>query len=470
MKKIAVLVIIILPGLYTSVNAGDIDWKQIGTIKPRHAKEIHSSNWSIGAETMDRDYTLYKNWKDYLGSLGVKKARIQGGWSKTEKQKGVYDFAWLDEIIFDMNDQGVEPWMCLCYGNGLYADGGGVRLGAQIPKSEDSLRAWTLWVRAIVSRYIDVIDEWEIWNEPNLRKANAARDYARFMLHTARHIQKIQPEAKIIAMSTAGVDTKFVRDVLEIAKGKNELNLIDQITYHPYTKNPDTSYPAVEKLRRTVHEFSPQITIRQGENGCPSMRRKTKALRDYDWTEVSQAKWALRRLLGDLGRDIESSYFAIMDMKYPDEMNAKGLLKSRDDQTVEYAKPAYYAVQNLASIFDCNLRRVKDFDCEVDTTQSVSAFAYEDVRTGLHIVTIWLDGKIPSDSIAKTKVDFVCSKIRVETSVYADLREGGVYAIPEGNIRLKGERSFFKEIPIYDSPILITDRANLQINTSWTLP
>lgn len=458
--------IVILLGLYTLVNARDIGWKQVGTIKPCHAKEIHSSNWSVGAETMDRDYTIYKNWKDYLGPLGVKKARIQGGWAKTEKRKGVYDFAWLDEIIFDMNDQGVEPWMCLCYGNSLYIEGGGVRLGAQIPKSEDSLRAWTQWVRAVVSRYMDIIDEWEIWNEPNLRKSNAARDYARFMLHTARNIRRIQPEAKILAMSTAGVDTKFVREVLEIAQRQNELHLIDQITYHPYTKNPDTSYPAVEKFRRTVQEFSSRITIRQGENGCPSMRRKTKALSRYDWTEISQAKWALRRLLGDLGRDIESSYFAIMDMKYPDEMNAKGLLKSRDDQTIEYAKPAFYAVQNLASVFDNHLRRVEDFDFKAETAKSVSAFAYENMKTGFHVVTIWLDGEIPSDSTAKMKVNFVCSKVHIKTPVYVDLREGSVYPIPEKNIRLQGEKSFFKEIPIYDSPILITDRANLHIITN----
>jgi len=463
MKKIAIPVIVILLGLYTLANAGDIDWEQIGSIKPRHAKEIQSSNWSIGAETMDRDYTFYKNWKAYLGPLGVKKARIQGGWAKTEKQKGVYDFAWLDEIIFDMNDQGVEPWMCLCYGNSLYADGGGVRLGAQIPKSEDSLRAWTLWVRAMVSRYMDVIDEWEIWNEPNLRKSNAAQDYARFMLHTARHIRRIQPEAKILAMSTAGVDTKFVREVLEIAKRKNELDLIDQITYHPYTKNPDTSYPAVEKFRRMVQEFSPHLTIRQGENGCPSMRRETKALRGYDWTEVSQAKWALRRLLGDLGRDIESSYFAIMDMKYPDEMNAKGLLKSNDDQTVAYAKPAYYAVQNLASVFDNRLRRVKNFDCKVDTTKPVSAFAYENMKTGLHVVVIWLDGETPSDSVAKTKVSFTCSNVLIKKPVYVDLREGGVFEIPERNVRLDGGKNLFDKVPVYDSPVLITDRANLHI-------
>jgi hypothetical protein len=29
-----------------------------------------------------------------------------------------------------------------------------------------------------------------------------------------------------------------------------------------------------------------------------------------------------------------------MDMKYPGEMNRKGLLHSREDQTLEYAKPA----------------------------------------------------------------------------------------------------------------------------------
>ncbi|MBN2312280.1 MAG: hypothetical protein JXM79_00030 [Sedimentisphaerales bacterium] len=463
MKK-SIIVIILAFGLFASVDAGNTDWKPIGSIKARHAKEVESSNWSVGAETMDRDYTIYKNWKDYLGPLGVKKARIQGGWTKTEKRKGVYDFGWLDEIIFDMNDQGVEPWMCLCYGNSLYSDGGGVRLGAQIPKSEDSLRAWTLWVRAMVSRYMDVIDEWEIWNEPNLRSSNAARDYARFMLHTAEQVRKIQPKSKILAMSTAGVNTTFVRDVLEIAKQQDKLDLIDQVTYHPYTKNPDTSYPAVEKLRRTVREFSSHITLRQGENGCPSMRRKTKALSGYDWTEVSQAKWALRRLLGDLGRDIESSYFAIMDMKYPDEMNAKGLLKSRDDQTVEYTKPAYHAVQNLASIFDDLFIRTRNFKYTTSTELSLSVFAYENERSKFHLITLWFDGDIPSDSNTRTLVDFTFTNVRFDQPVYVDLRTGVVFEIPKSAYSTQGNTYTFTSVPCYDSPILITDRSNLHMN------
>lgn len=459
-----IIAILLLLDSFTQTKAVDISFKKIGHVKPRHANEIKSSNWSIGAETMDRDYSIYKNWKAYLGPLGVKKARIQGGWAKTEKSKGVYDFKWLDEIIFDMNEQGVEPWMCLCYGNSLYSEGGGVRLGAQIPGSENSLQAWTKWVRAVVSRYIDIIDEWEIWNEPDLRGSNAAQAYARFMLHTAENIRKIQSKAQILTMSTAGVNIKFVKEVLEIAKQQNMLHLIDQVTYHPYNLNPDKSYKAVAELRQTVKAFSPHIRIRQGENGCPSMQRKTKALRDYDWTEISQSKWALRRLLGDFGHDIESSYFSIMDMKYPDEMNAKGLLKSRDDQTVEYAKPAYYAVQNLAAIFDNRLTRIKNFHYTAKTEQSISVFAYENKQSGLCIITIWFDGEVPSDNNSKTDVDFTFTNGRFERLVYIDLRTGAVYEIPESSYSIQDNKYIFKAIPCYDSPILIADQSNIYIS------
>ncbi|NQT13154.1 MAG: beta-galactosidase, partial [Planctomycetes bacterium] len=101
----------------------------LGKISPRHARDIKSSNWAVGAETMGREYTIYANWRKYLGPLGAKRARIQSGWAKTEQEKGKYDWAWLDEIIPDMIEQGVQPWVCLCYGNPIYPGGGGTGLG-----------------------------------------------------------------------------------------------------------------------------------------------------------------------------------------------------------------------------------------------------------------------------------------------------------------------------------------------------
>ena len=310
----SVLMVVLGAGAVSAAN-GDIDWRLLGQMRARAALEIRASNWSVGAETMDRDYTVYENWKAHLGPLGFKKARLQAGWAKTEKRKGVYDWAWLDAIIFDMVEQGVEPWMCLCYGNPIYSEGGGTRLGATIPQTSEALAAWERFVRAIVKRYGHVIDEWEVWNEPNHGKGNTAAMYADLVIRTAQAARQEQPKARILTMSLAGVDWKFTDAVLGIVAAREKLSLIDEVTYHPYSFNPDRSYQAVAKLREVIEKYSDRIIIRQGENGAPSERRRTKALRNYDWTELSQAKWALRRLLGDLGRDIPSSYFAICEMK-----------------------------------------------------------------------------------------------------------------------------------------------------------
>lgn len=38
---------------------------------------------------------------------------------------GKYDFAWLDQIVFDAEKLGVSVWLELSYGNPAYPDGAG---------------------------------------------------------------------------------------------------------------------------------------------------------------------------------------------------------------------------------------------------------------------------------------------------------------------------------------------------------
>lgn len=103
----------------------DVAFPKIGKIKPRNADEIESSNWIIGCETLDRDYANYDAYKEFLVPLGIKRLRIQTGWAKTEKEKGVYDWKWLDHIVNDAVGRGLEPWLQLSYGNTIYESGGG---------------------------------------------------------------------------------------------------------------------------------------------------------------------------------------------------------------------------------------------------------------------------------------------------------------------------------------------------------
>ncbi|NJN27522.1 MAG: hypothetical protein HC819_16885 [Cyclobacteriaceae bacterium] len=360
----------------------DVPYKSIGKLKTRTTHEISGSNWSVGGETMDRDYTDYSAWSPYLEALGIKKVRLQGGWAKCEKVKGVYEWAWLDEVIYDLPKKGIEPWVCLSYGNPLYGKGD-VVLGSSIDTDEETRTAWLNWVSAFVSRYKDVVDEWEIWNEPNGH--NPPEVYAELLMQTAELIKEIQPESKIIGFALAGLPIDWTEDVLELLQENNKTDLVDYLCYHPYNFNPDDSYTTVEELREVMKAYAPNMQLLQGENGAPSEWRNTKALKQYEWTELTQAKWALRRMLGDLGRDIPSSIFSIIDLKYPDEMNRKGLLYANDDKSVGHAKQAYYAVQNLATLFDDQLKRITDFEAKSNTQHEFSAFAFvKKIRTWWH--------------------------------------------------------------------------------------
>jgi len=435
-------------------------WPRAGTIQPRHARDVASSNWSIGAETMDRDYTVYRNWREYLGPLGFKKARLQSGWAKTEKEKGKYDFAWLDGIVRDMAAQGVEPWMCLCYGNPLYqADDKGTKLAnlGSNPSTDPAVtEAWVRYVGAVVDRYKDAIDEWELWNEPR-GGAKIAADYARFMIVTAEAIRARQPSAKIIGFATAGIDLPLIRGGLEVLKQEGKLGLLDFVCYHPYSENPDASYAKVAELRKVVESFDPRLKLFQGENGAPSQKGGYGAIAGYAWDEERQAKWALRRLLGDLGRDIPSSYFSICDMQYTNKMNYKGLLAVNADKVVERPKQSYFALQRLAAVFDDRLRRVAEFTFKVEPeVKALAVFAYADA-SGARAVTVWKSDGPPRDTEV-SKLDLAFEGGAFKDPVYADLLKGEVLEIPRGSWTQEGNRAAFKGVPVYDSPVVIAER------------
>jgi beta-glucosidase/6-phospho-beta-glucosidase/beta-galactosidase len=131
----------------------------IGRIRPRAARDISSSRWSVGAETLDHGFGVYASYKAYLGPLGAKSIRLQAGWARCEPRPGVYDWGWLDAVVDDALAQGVRPWLQLSYGNPVYSGGGDTGLGGGFPSSPEALAAWDRWVRAIVQHYGDRVHQ-----------------------------------------------------------------------------------------------------------------------------------------------------------------------------------------------------------------------------------------------------------------------------------------------------------------------
>ncbi len=466
MKKFFLLIFL---SAFTSAAYSQVPatWKQTGQLKTRSAKEISSSSWSIGGETLDRDYTDYQSYKKYLGPLGAKRIRLQGGWAKCEKVKGKYDFAWLDSIIPDAASRGVYPWVELSYGNPIYEGGGEAKLAGHIPTSPEALAAWDNWVKAMVTRYKSSVPEWEIWNEPDLNKDHTGKEIGEFYLRTAKLVRTIQPDARLIALGLAGVTRlEFVKDFMDYLKAKNGLDYIDIFTYHGYAPNPSTSYPQIEKLRELVWSYKLTIEFMQGENGAPSTPKEVTigALRQFDWSELTQAKWDLRRMLGDHGRGIATNLFTISDIHYEagDHMvgvNTKGILKTNADKTIDRPKMAYYAAQHVFSLFDYQVALQKE---QPKTNQSTMyAFQYKQEKNGGTIVSLWSGEARPADTYEAKPTNITINNASFTQPVYADMISGKVFEIPKSNFTKTGATWVFTDIPVTDYPVLIADKKAL---------
>ena len=292
-------------------------------------------------------------------------------------------------------------------------------LGAGLPVSDEALAAYDRWVTALVTRYKDKVRDWEVWNEPNFgdNTINTPEMTADFNVRTAEIIKRIQPGARISGLALGHFNQRFVDRFFARLAERGKFGLFDTMTYHDYVYNPDANHHEVMLLRAALEKHTRTVRLRQGENGAPSAGGGGRgALWDYPWTELTQAKWDTRRMLGNLGQDIESSVFSLVEMNYTNgpinRLNYKGLLKSDASKRVIRPKIAYYAIQNVTSVFDHSLERLTDLEHTHNiasggaaarsythsTDRKLAVFGYRHKATGKQVYTIWQRDNIPVDA------------------------------------------------------------------------
>ncbi len=460
-----------------------VGMKRLGTIRPRPAAEIHGSNWTLGCEVLDRDFANFDEYKENVTPLGIKTIRLQGGWAKCEREKGKYDFSWLDHIVDYARAQGLNILLETGYGNPIYEGGGGFDLAGGFPYSEVGLEAWDAWVDAITKHFKGRVRDWAMWNEPDIAPRDGSPKktpdaIAAFNVRTARIVRRNIPDARIAGLSLAGSSPVLLENCLK-PMGE-DVKLFDWIIYHGYSPAPEQSYPNVEKLKEVLARYNPAAKMRQGENGCPSEMATRFAMSFIPWSEYSQAKWDMRRMLGDLGHDVESSVFTICDFNHVGrEINLKGLLRANENKEVIAVKRAYYAVQNVVSVFDDTLTRVKDSTFGTkDQTLSTYEYRKEDGRPVFvfwthadEIVrigkgkTVHSEGEFaikysrPGDSFDTRPIAFKHAGAPLKEPVWVDLLTGRVYAFPKKDMLVHSSGVTFVNVPAYDSPCLLTERS-----------
>ena len=323
----------------------------------------------IGMECLDRDLWNPEPAYPHLAELGVRRARLQSGWARTEKEKGKYDFAWLDRIVDELTRRGVEPWISLSYGNPIYAaacDGEQDYTGQKMNPlhSPEGLAAWRAYVTATVTRYRDRVRVWEVWNEPDckhffrpLEGKTWIDEYLDLLKVTAETVRAAQPEAKVVAQTAAGHDgrERQVAELFERGAGK----FADIYTFHAYSARPeDFTRDCQDAFFGMIRRHAPNIEIWRGEAGISSKNSGRGALSHLPLSEELQARWMTRHLVRDLA-DPEiayTSYFHLFDFDhFTHEVTYHyGVLRDGDYSR----KPSFYALQRIKRVFDDGEARI----------------------------------------------------------------------------------------------------------------
>ena len=395
-------------------------WTYTNSIAQRNASSISASPWSVGAETMDRNYTFFSAWSTYLPLLGAKAARVQGGWARTEPAgDGKFEWEWLDEIVRGMHTVGVSPWLQLSYGNPAYGTSGGTQESSSPLPVGAAGAAFQRWVGALVTRYADVVSTYEVWNEPNIMHINAS-DMAIFTNSTLTTLVQAygvrQPPLVTRVGTLAGIDQTYAKQLLDGLKTAGGLPLVSEISFHPYSFNPDATYAKEANLSALVEFYigagGKAVRIMQGENGAPSTNTSYGALSGYPWTDCSQAKWLSRRLVGDRARGVDSNIFSIADMCYlrdgHTDVNTKGLLStncSAPGFPVTRVKLAYAVVGRLFGLLDATFAPAPAslghviVSSPVGTTPIFASLFTHDVGSGpTPVVALWDPSGTPTNA------------------------------------------------------------------------
>jgi hypothetical protein len=149
---------------------------------------------------------------------GVKWSREDFSWGRIERQRGQFDWSYYDNLVACARRNGITVYAIVGYWTDWTK-----------PYTEEGIEDYVRFVKALVKHYQKEIKQWEIWNEPNIFFWQGPKDmYAQLLTKSFAAIKETDPDAQVLGLSTAGIDEKFIRRMLELKAP------FDILTIHPY--------------------------------------------------------------------------------------------------------------------------------------------------------------------------------------------------------------------------------------------
>jgi hypothetical protein len=168
---------------------------------------------------------------------GVKWSREDFSWPAIEPERGKFDWDFHDKLLASARGHGIT----------VYAIVAGWPHWTK-PYTKQGIEDYAAFLQALVKRYRAQIKHWEIWNEPNIFFWQGPKElYADLLTRSYAAIKEVDPTAQVLGLSTAGIDFKYIEDMLARKAP------FDVLTIHPYRKTLDDA-AFIQDLKR-VHEL-----------------------------------------------------------------------------------------------------------------------------------------------------------------------------------------------------------------------
>jgi hypothetical protein len=461
--------------------------ERLGQLRVRGSEEIGGSRWGVSCCWIADGHPLSVEQRlDHLGAIGAKWALVVPDWNRIEQQKGTYDWNTpahrLDDVIHGLAGRKIAPVIQIYGGNRLYmrtkpdSNNRPLAEAARLLDDPEVRPAWFRFVEAMVRRYQTQVKVWEIWNEPNGQwfwaSPATVGEYGRMVRDVAAVIRRVQPDAVILAGATANVPADYLDNFLS-SKGEGDFN---HWSVHPYGELPEAQDAAIRRIQESLRARGKSAAVWQSECGFPSSGDTGGWGFGGPWDETKQAKWLLRRLLGDarLGMPV-SIYFVLHD--YPAQLeagpdkgrmgiNRKGLYRHGSWER----KPAADAFANLSSLLDDRFEFAPDALPPVfaitgndlpsaPKTEAIKACLLKHKPGGQPAFVYWWG--VPMETAFRpARVTVSLPGVAIEQPVLVDLLDGNVYAL---SCAVQSGRMKFENLPLADSPLVVCGRAAVEL-------
>ena len=459
--------------------------KKVGSVKAYNSSEVKFSRVGVGFEKLDRNAFDPEKAYDKVAALGIKWARIQSGWERTEQVKGVYDFSWLDPIVDNLLKRDLIPWINISYGNPLYTEKAKEvfgSVGCPPVASEVELTAWANYVRALVAHFDGRVEYFEIWNEPDGKSCwkieHSGKAYGKLVQVSAKAAKEANPDAKIIAGVQNQPNLPWAADFFASGAG----SVIDCYSYHNYNADEFNHFGFLKAVRAIGRQYNPALELIQGEGGTQSRSGGKGALKFGAWTKHRQAKYMLRHFMADFQMDVKfSSWFSSIDMM--EALNGVrgqlstwldfgyfGVLQADFDENgcatgVYSEKPSYRTLQVIASVFREEFALA---ELPVSPVCLPSPRLYHDDEKAKDISLTGFSKPNGSMALAYWKSTDLLTTDYYGTASFVsaapgdirlvDLMDGTIYELPEEMIAVNGEGGSvtLQNLPLLDYPLLLT--------------